>query len=311
MEDGRLRGTITNASTRRLESVAVVLGQTVAVLRDLEPGAGASVDVVLQAGGFNQFGGNGQSLSDKVVGQNFFSDPSASADAARTFVRRTMLDQLTFDPTNRTTNLLSADGPVVLGWGSSELLPVEIDGQTPKRLGNVLYYLPARLTIHGLTTFPSDLIRSTVIEGDAGMLQVNPKMGGFGRGTATVAYRPIGFEGRIAATELTIALNSGDFGGPVPPQKIVPIGTPPAECSNAPADSCAVATDGLPEIEVFDISAQTWKRLPHLGPPTRYSVADPARYVDPASGSVLVRFINDSAGGVGFGVDVSITGTIE
>ena len=63
LEDDRLKGTLKNASTQALETPAVVLGQTVAVLDDLAPGAEATVDVPVQ---FGQFA---QSLSDKVVGQ--------------------------------------------------------------------------------------------------------------------------------------------------------------------------------------------------------------------------------------------------
>ena len=47
LEDGRLKGTVKNASSQRLERPAVVLGQTVAVLDDLEPGAEATVDVAV------------------------------------------------------------------------------------------------------------------------------------------------------------------------------------------------------------------------------------------------------------------------
>ena len=39
LEDGRLRGTVRNLSDERLEKPAVVLGGTVATLKDLEPGA--------------------------------------------------------------------------------------------------------------------------------------------------------------------------------------------------------------------------------------------------------------------------------
>ena len=69
--------------------------------------------------------------------------------------------------------------------------------------------------------------------------------------------------------------------------------------------------DGLPEVEVFDVAAQAWKRLPHLTGGTRYAVADPARYVDPATGAALIRFVNDRTDQVGFQVDVAIGGTIE
>ncbi len=66
--DGRLKGTIRNASTITLQKPAVVLGGTVAVLKDLAPGAEATVDVVVAPVPF------GQPLSDKVVGPIFFGD---------------------------------------------------------------------------------------------------------------------------------------------------------------------------------------------------------------------------------------------
>ena len=69
---------------------------------------------------------------------------------------------------------LSADGPVVLAWGSDDLVPVEIEGQTPRRIGNVLYYLPAGLAIKGTTTFRADLLRSTVVASDAADVHQGP-----------------------------------------------------------------------------------------------------------------------------------------
>ena len=43
----------------------------------------------------------------------------------------------------------------------------------------------------------------------------------------------------------------------------------------------------------------------------RYAIADPARFVDPATGTVLVRFVNDNSDGVGFSMDLSISGELE
>jgi len=308
LEGGHLKGTITNASTQLLETPAVVLGQTVAVLTDLEPGAQAPIDVVLQN---VQNGQNGQSLSDRVVGQSF-SDPNGTPETARASVRRTMVDQLTFDPNFGSTNLLAADGPVVLAWGSARLLPVEVTGQQPRNLGNALYYLPARMTVRGPTTFRSDLIRSTVVGTDAALFSKDPTSVSFGRGTATVAYSPIGFEGSIAATELAIGLNFGDPGLAIPPTKVAPLASIPPACPNPPTADCgAIVQDGVAEVELFDIRTRDWTRLPHLSPGTRYSVSDPARYVDPAAGSVLVRYVNDRSDGVGFGVDISISGNVK
>jgi hypothetical protein len=69
--------------------------------------------------------------------------------------------------------------------------------------------------------------------------------------------------------------------------------------------------DGLPEVEVYDVSNQEWKRLPHLSPGIRYGVTSPADFVDPTTGTVLLRYVNDRLDGVGFSVDLSITGAIE
>lgn len=247
-----------------------------------------------------------------MVGQFFGNEVSMTPELARTYVRHYMVDQLTYDPQMGTSNLLSADGPVVLAWDSSDLLAVEIAGQKPRHLGNVLYYLPARLAIHGTTTFRADLLRSTVIQADAILFSKDPASINFGRGTVTMAYRPVGFDGRIAATELAIGLNAGDSGLTVPPEPVKPLASIPPACDQfAPKDCTPEVFDGLAEVEVFDIEAGAWMRLPHLRNGTRYAVESPARYVDPTSGTVLVRFVNEVNDGVGFAVDLSISGDVE
>lgn len=307
LEDGRLKGTVRNLSNERLEKPAVVLGGTVATLQDLEPGADATIDVRIQNNLF------GQSLSDKVVGQVFFGDGRPNADTAALFIRHSMVDQLTYDPMFGSTGQLASEGPVVLAWGSRDLLHVEIEDQEPRRLGNVLYYLPTRMTISGTTSFRSDLIRSSVVDSDAAFFNKDPFSINFGRGTATIAYRPTSFEGQLAATELALALNfGGDTGLAVKPTAIEPLPSIPPRCPNPPTAECGpIVVDGLPEVEVYDAVDQEWKRLPHLSPGIRYAVKDPANYVDPTTGTVLIRYVNDRLEGVGFSVDLSITGAVE
>ena len=150
--DGRLKGTIANGSQVTLEKPAVVLGGTVAVLADLAPGATQTIDTPLVAGQF------GQPLSDKVVGA-IFNDPSQfNGTTSDLYIRHTIVDQLTYDPNFGSTGQLATDSAVILAWGSGSLLPVEIAGQVPRATGNVLYYLPAHVTIQGKTTFRGDLI---------------------------------------------------------------------------------------------------------------------------------------------------------
>lgn len=305
LEDSHLKGTVKNASTEPLTDPAVVLGGTVALLKDLAPGEQATVDAVVQGSQL------GQSLSDKVVGQLFFAN-GTNAGSSELYARHSMVDQLTYDPNFGSTGLLDNEGPVVLAWGSGDLLPVDVEGQQPRRLGSVLYYLPSRMSIHGTTTFRSGLIRSSVIETDAAFFNKDPFSMNFGRGTATVAYRPTSLEGTLDVTEVSIGLNFGDTGIVVPATPIEPLASIPPRCPNPPSADCAPAVlDGLPEVEVFDVTNQEWRRLPHLSPGPRYGLADPARYVDPTSATVLVRYVNDRQDNVGFSVDLSITGTVR
>ncbi len=192
LEDGRLKGTVRNASDVTLERPAVVLGATVAILKDLEPGTEQTVDVAIN-GGANQFG---QPLSDLVVGQLFFDGNGGNPDS-ETYIRHAVIDQLTFDPNFGSTNQLPADGAVILAWTSGSALAVEIEGQEPRRTGNTLYYLPTSVDVSGKTTFNNDLLRSSVVASDAAFFSKDPFSMNFGRGSATLAYRPIAMNGTI------------------------------------------------------------------------------------------------------------------
>jgi hypothetical protein len=67
----------------------------------------------------------------------------------------------------------------------------------------------------------------------------------------------------------------------------------------------------MPEVEVYDLIEGAWKRLPHLDSGLRYAIADPGRFVDPGTGTVLFKFLNERSEGVGFGMDLSISGELR
>lgn len=307
LEDGRLRGTVRNGSSTVVEKPAVVLGGTVATLDDLAPGATASVDVAIQSGQF------GQQLSDKVVGPVFFGDPRGLGDDMTTlYARHTIIDQLTYDPNFGFTGQLPADGPVVLAWTDEPLLDVQIAGQTPKRTGSILYFLPTDLAIRGDVTFRNDLLRSTVVSSEAGFFSKDPYSVNMGRGTAQIAYRPIAFDGSLDATGLVVGLNTGDMGVTIDPRPITPVAGLADPCADPTAEACqGLIQNGLPQVELFDLTDATWKRLPVMASGIPYAVADPGRYVDPDTGSVLVRFVNDHSDGTGFNFDVAISGSLR
>jgi hypothetical protein len=70
--------------------------------------------------------------------------------------------------------------------------------------------------------------------------------------------------------------------------------------------------DGMPEVEVFDRTGHgAWHRLAHPSQGQTYDLADAARYVDPTTGTLLVRYVNDAQDQVGFAVAVSIEGSVK
>jgi hypothetical protein len=309
--DGSLKGSVRNASEEKLERPAIVIGGSVQVLKDLLPGERVDVNMRLAPAFF------GQPLSDKVVGSVFFPDASrASENVIRQYVRHTMIDQLTYDPMFGTSNQLPSDGPVILAWGTRDVLDIAIQGQEPRRTGNVLYYLNTPLQISGRTAFTQDLLRSSVIDSDAAFFNKTPWSIDIGRGSATVAYRPIPFEGSFQPTDVVLSMGFGGdigVGGGPAPKPIEPLDEVPPTCDpvleNCAGEAGNQVFDGVPEVEIFDVAASEWRRLPHLDVGQRYALGSPASFVEPTTGTLLIRFVNemDSAS---FNLGVELTGVV-
>jgi hypothetical protein len=306
--NGTLTGTLENASDEPLEQVAVVLGGSVVSLGSVGPHATAPVRLTIQP---NQFG---IPIADRIVGS---LGGSATEDDVRRAIRYTMVNQLTFDPNMGFASSLQSEKPVVLAFGRRSPLDIRIGGQAARRSTNVMYYIPVDVTIRGKVTFEGDLIRETIVAGDAMQFVKQPGMLNLGLGTVTVAYRPIGFEGTLAVSGVQLGLSQGGGlrlgqGKPIEPLPAVPPectdvdGTEPAGCETA-------REDFLPDIEVFDrTGAGAWVRLPRIGPEAPYSLTNPSRYVDPTTGQILVRFVNDNPEAqFGFSFQVSISGEIR
>lgn len=312
LEDGMLKGTVTNRSDRNLENVAVVLGGSVAVLDDIAPGETKDVSLTPTANV------NGMTLADRIMGQQFFGEGSGFTDESlRRTVRVSVINQLTYDPNLGFGGRLDAETPVLLAWGRENVLDVQIQGQRPRRVANALYYVPVPMSVSGRTTFDGDLVRSVVVDSSAMFFSKDPTWLNLSTGSATLSYRPIAFEGSLSVSELAIQLTAGepmrDGGG----KPIVPLPTIPEVCSNVenngPEGCEPRIQDNMPEVELFDRSGDgAWVRLPHLTASQRYTVDAPERYVDPGSGTVLVRFVNEQPdGNFSFQFGVAITGDVR
>ena len=310
LENGKLVGTITNRSDIRLERPAIVLGGGVAVLDDLEPGATARIDVSTldQQPGF--------ALSDRIFGQNFGFGPTID-DATRTMlIRRSIVDQLTYDPQFGNTGSLNSETAVLLAWGTGALLDVRIAGETPDLTGTTLYYLPVRMDVTGTTTFTGSLIRGTVESVDALDFYRDPYSISLGPGSVTMAYRPIALDSAFRASKVEISMTFGGDqfdgidGGPIEPLDAIPV-----VCPNPPAEPTAGCVlpivDGAPEVDVFDLIAGEWRRLPHMTVGQFRTLRDPDRYVDPATGILLIRFVAEGQQHFGFGFQVRMTGDVS
>jgi hypothetical protein len=192
------------------------------------------------------------------------------------------------------------------------LLDIRIEDQLPRRTGNAMYYIPLAMRVDGPVAFEGDLIRTSLV--DAGSATVTGGFINLGLGEAIAAFRPVAFQGTLDATALVLSANSSGVavdGRPVPVDPIPPVPAPePTPCDGP--DCPDKFFDGIPEIELFDRTGDgQWVRLPHFASDQRYQVEEPSRYVDPVSGTVLVKFVNDRQDGAGFSFQVRIEGHVR
>jgi len=309
LENNTLKGTFENASDEKLENVAVVLGSAVAPLGDVEPHATVTISLPVRDNPF------GAALADQIVGASF--DQTSEAGVRRA-IRYGMVNQLTFDPSGQFgSTSLSADQAVILAFGRDNVLDVELGGQEPRRTANVLYYVPVGVKVHGSVTFSSDLLRPSVIDSDAQFFSKDRFFLNMGLGTATLSYRPIPFEGTFRVSQVRLSLGSGGNLVLESGKEIKPLPSLPVACTDAghttPKGCQAPRNDFLPEVEVFDRTGDgAWARLPRLTAEASYTLADPSRYVDPGTGQLLVRFVNESLeASVGFSFQVALVGAVE
>ncbi|MFH0750199.1 MAG: hypothetical protein V2B17_00010 [Chloroflexota bacterium] len=325
LEGDRVRGTIRNASAVPLAKPAVVLGSAVVVLPDLAPGASATVDLRAQPDDF------GRALSERIFGQQSFSSHgNPGSDFLRDQVRRQLVDALTYDPFFGSNGTLPSDGPVLLAWGRPGVFAVTVAGEEPRTAGETLYFLPLGLAASGPVTFAPDLMRSSLIEVKAQFFNKDPFNLTIGGGSVTLAYRPIAVSGRLVPTRLALGVNMGFpakiMGGGVNPGSGVEPAPPTSEPAATPTPSGASGTGApdepvkpppgvgdasLPRLELFDRDAGAWREVQGLASGMVVEIRGPGRFVDPASGTILVRLSNDRQDAVNLQLALQLEGTME
>src|SRR5207247_4142743 len=176
-------------------------GGAVGFMGELEPHATVPVRVQIADSPF------GDPLTDQILGPEF---DTSSESGVRRSIRSQLINQLTFDPTGQVQGqTLSADQAVILAFGRGEPLEVKLGTGDLRRNGNVLYYIPVGLRIHGPVTFSSDLLRPTVVDSDAQFFSREKFSMSMGLGTATIAYKPIPFDGVFNVSQVRMVLGTG------------------------------------------------------------------------------------------------------
>lgn len=303
LESGSIRGTITNEGSIPLLAPALVLGTSAVRLPDIPPGGSTDVQLALSGNLVNQM-----NLSDRVVGSFPFDGGPVDEAAQRTMVRHNVIDQLTYDPNTGYSGSLPGDAVTLLAWGTDPVVTAEIEGAQVRRVANVLYEVPLPLTIRGRVTFSNDLLRTNPIEVNASWFSKDPWTITIGIGDVRMAYRPIAFDGALDPGSVVVAMNQGGdvtmpAGNPSPLQETV-------RCDPS-APGCAPPQDGLPDLEVLDIGTGEWVQFAHMQAGLAYELPDPARWVDPATGEVQVKFVNERQDNIGFQFGMALTGTVR
>ncbi len=303
LEDGHIKGTVTNKSNRTLIAPAIVLGSSASKLKDLAPGQSVDVNLAL---GSNLF--NGTALSDTVVGQFDWNGGQVTDSQQRTLIRRAVIDQLSFDPNTGINSGLAGDSPTLLAWGTDPVVSAELVGAQVRHEANVLYEVPLPFRISGRNTFSGDLLRSSPIDVSANFFTKDPWTISFGIGQVTMAYQPLPFEGALTPDQVVVAMGFGGDIGALGGKHAMLRET--ERCDPA-ADGCVSAQDGMPDIEVLDVRTGQWVQFAHMAGGQAYELENAARWVNPASGQVQVKFVNEKQDGIGFQFQLQITGTVK
>ena len=194
--DGRLTGTLHNRSQETLEHVAVIYGGGLQTIASLGPGESAQVSLPV-ADQLN----DGSQLSQRIFG--FAGGDAAMARATAT--RRVVIDQLTYQSGTIGGYGAMPQGPMVLAWTKGPGIGVDL-GSPAHQETDTLLVLPAVAHVSGATAYPPDLIARSVLASQANEATDQGNGLSLSRGTMVVEYRPVGFDGEMDVTRLSLAM---------------------------------------------------------------------------------------------------------
>ena len=304
LDEGRIRGTVTNDSDQTLIAPALVLGSSASMLPTSPPAQTADVDLRLTANGFN-----GQALSDTVVGPYDWDGGPMNETQQRNLIRRSVIDQLSFDP--NTGDQRRPAGRLAdaarLGQRAGRRRRARGRGGPPR--GQRPVRGPAAVSRStAARRSRGDMLRSNALDVSANFFSKDPWSISFGIGEVTMAYQPLPFEGTLTPERVVLAMGFGGDIGSLDGNH--PTLQEQERCDPA-ADGCVQPQDGLPEIEVLDVRTGEWVQFAHMAGGQEYELENAARWVDPTTGQVQVKFVNERQDGSASSSRSRSTGSVE
>lgn len=326
LEGKTVKGTVTNRSSMALSSAAMVMGSSLVEIGDVAAGATAQVNLEITSD-LNNWNGSPM-LSDRLLGDVWNLGRSESEQ--HRYARHMILDQLTNNPNGPVfVNNGMGGGPVaiavpapmgkmqgsslsssvtLLAWGTEAVIPVDIAGAQPKRISDVLYTIPMRVAVTGQVHFDGDLLTGTITSNTSMNFWTDPSQMSMDTGAMTMSYRPMAFQGTLAPSSVQIAMRSpGMIGMPGGTPAAVPIG---GRCATPTAKDCSTVST-FPDVDVFDVQAGAWVELGGLSVDVPYTLTNAARWVDPATGEVQVRFTNQSHDQISWLFAIAVDGVVQ
>ena len=311
LSDGRIEGTLVNASAESLQDVAVVFGTSFQVLGDVAPGQSVAVSFAMNSGGFNEFGG------DTMAYRMFPDVPFGDADNARSLAaRRAIVQHLAGgwnEFTGERTDSAFTDGPVILAWQSGPTLDIDM-GTGADEVGERVYFLATRAAVTGNVAFVGSSLTSTVLETDGIEVSKSGESYGMSRGTISAEYRAVGFDGVFQPSLLSIKLTFEEASAPAKTgDALAPLAADEQPDSDNPLAANprpGVALD-LPRIQLFDLDAGAWVEFEPLESDMTLVIEHPERFVD-SSGAFRVRFVvRDTSAYAYFTFNARLEGTVR